>query len=74
MVNGSLGKVVAFTSLERTDDLPERSDRIPSGQTWPAVQFTNGMTMVISPVDFTVNNANGEMETGRSQVNSIASV
>jgi len=73
LVNGSLGKVVAFTSLERADDLPERSDRIPSGVTWPAVQFTNGMQMVISPVDFTVQNANGEMEAGRSQVPLILS-
>lgn len=72
LVNGSLGKVIAFTSLERPDDLPERSDHTPSDLIWPVVQFTNGMKMIISPVDFTVNNANGEVEARRSQVAPIA--
>ena len=71
MVNGSLGKVVDFKPLDRSDDAQDRSACITPGATWPVVMFTNGMKMTIAPEDFTVNNAMGEVEARRSQVISI---
>lgn len=35
---------------------------------WPVVRFTNGRVMLIVPVEFTVNNADGGKEASREQV------
>jgi hypothetical protein len=35
---------------------------------WPVVRFTNGRDMLIVPVEFTVNNAEGGTEASREQV------
>ena len=70
LVNGSLGKVMEFKPLERSDDPHDRSMYI-SGELWPVVKFTSGHVMTVAPKDFTVNNANGEIEAQRTQVSHI---
>ncbi|KAF8634433.1 hypothetical protein AX15_000883 [Amanita polypyramis BW_CC] len=68
LVNGSLGKVIEFKPLDRSDDPHNRSDYIPPGELWPVVKFTNGRVMAIAPQDFTVNNATGGVEAQRTQI------
>jgi hypothetical protein len=36
---------------------------------WPVVRFTNGMTKLCPPTEFTIENVHGQLEAGRSQVN-----
>jgi phosphoribosylamine-glycine ligase len=38
---------------------------------WPVVRFTSGRVMLIVPVEFTVNNAQGGTEAAREQVRFI---
>jgi len=82
LVNGSLGQIVGFSSsqealknhteISRTDDLrgqPNNGDPITqSDRLWPVVRFTNGRTILCIPAEFTVNNAQGEMEARRDQI------
>ena len=35
---------------------------------WPVVDFRNGVRMLLTPLDFNVENANGEIEATRNQV------
>jgi hypothetical protein len=96
-VNGSLGKVVKFSTAseaaqvhpeitepaapqthteitERTDAQSAAADGTTQTTTverlWPVVRFTNGRELLITPQDFTVNNAEGEAEARREQVRS----
>lgn len=41
---------------------------------WPIVRFTNGRDMLIVPVEFTVNNAEGGTEASREQVGLMPSL
>lgn len=75
LVNGSVGQVVKFSTAsdaakEHTDvagaDKEKRSP--PSDWAWPLVRFIGGREMLITPQEFTVNNADGEMEARRDQV------
>lgn len=45
-----------------------RSRVAQNDRVWPVVRFTNGKTMLVVPTDFTVNNAEGEVEASREQV------
>lgn len=36
--------------------------------TWPVIEFTNGQRMLLPPMEFTVEDANGKMEAKRDQV------
>jgi hypothetical protein len=67
------------TEIARTDNVRGESARsndwsnpcdpvIQSDRVWPVVRFTNGRTMLCVPAEFTVNNAQGEMEARRDQV------
>lgn len=53
--------------LEEDVDDDELQDPATPG-TWPVVEFTNGQRMLLPPVEFTVEDANGKMEAKRSQV------
>lgn len=35
---------------------------------WPVVRFTNGMTKLCTPTDFTIENVHGRLEASRTQV------
>lgn len=35
---------------------------------WPVVRFTNGMTKLCIPTDFTIENVHGRLEASRTQV------
>ncbi|RXW23836.1 hypothetical protein EST38_g2009 [Candolleomyces aberdarensis] len=81
LVNGSIGKVVKFSTLsELAQDDPAMGEEkdgvfrpdsnrssLPS-RAWPVVKFINGVERVITPADFEINNAEGKMEARRVQV------
>jgi hypothetical protein len=80
-VNGSVGIVVSFsthTEAAANEAGSSKADgsnailppRAPEGGQvpWPVVRFTSGKTMLIEPVAFTVNNAQGDVEASRHQV------
>jgi len=48
-----------------------RNRAAQNDRVWPVVRFTNGRVMLIVPVEFTVNNAEGGMEASREQVRFI---
>lgn len=56
------------TEIATTDDKARGNgaQNIPEG-IWPIVSFTNGRTMMVVPAEFTVNNANGDIEAYRTQ-------
>lgn len=63
------------TEIARVDDTNDsraskarRNPVLQTDRVWPVVRFTNGRTMLIVPVEFTINNAQGEMEAKREQV------
>ncbi|EIN13411.1 hypothetical protein PUNSTDRAFT_41012 [Punctularia strigosozonata HHB-11173 SS5] len=83
LVNGSVGKVIAFghppppppsppASPPDSEPQGEQPPQVPApsnqGPAWPVVQFINGITKMCHPEDFTVNNAHGEAEATRTQV------
>jgi hypothetical protein len=82
LVNGSVGQVVAFSTAHAAQqnhtDIAQVADANITGiirnraaltdRIWPVVRFTNGRIMLILPVEFTVNNAQGEREASREQV------
>jgi len=45
-----------------------RNRAAQNDRVWPVVRFTNGRVMLIVPVEFTVNNAEGGMEASREQI------
>ncbi|KAJ7462771.1 hypothetical protein B0H11DRAFT_1735116, partial [Mycena galericulata] len=79
LVNGSVGQVIGFfTSVEaiqrhlevarsegngQPNPLPTSSDQL-----WPLVRFEKGNEVFITPEEFSINNADGEMEARRDQV------
>jgi hypothetical protein len=79
-VNGSVGIIVSFSTHaeaaekeagiakadESSSGLPMRAPEV--GKVYPVVRFTSGKTMLIEPVAFTVNNAQGDVEACRQQV------
>lgn len=84
LVNGSVGKVIEFSTYQSAKEQgvqvpqqegekqqPSKYANDPKSRVWPIVQFTNGQTIICSPEEFTVNNASGEMEAKREQVNTI---
>ncbi|KIL71840.1 hypothetical protein M378DRAFT_252853 [Amanita muscaria Koide BX008] len=74
LVNGSLGKIVDFTTTaECLEDPDQRSERSPSEDDaiWPVVQFVNGRTKCIFPQEFTIENASGKPEATRVQVSPV---
>jgi hypothetical protein len=63
------------TDIAQVDDAKDpitaqriRSRAAQNDRVWPVVRFTNGRVMLIVPVEFTVNNAQGEREASREQV------
>jgi hypothetical protein len=81
LVNGSVGIIVSFSTHaevvekeggiakvgEPSSGLPMKAPEV--GQVpYPVVRFTSGKTMLIEPVAFTVNNAQGDVEACRQQV------
>ncbi|KIJ68800.1 hypothetical protein HYDPIDRAFT_25055, partial [Hydnomerulius pinastri MD-312] len=48
-------------------DAARRAEALPDDARWPVVRFTNGRELLCIPTDFTVYNANGEMEARRRQ-------
>lgn len=86
LVNGSVGKVVDFKSYQEgmssqhavlsaedehgsQKDVPNDIKR--SSALWPVVRFTNGLSYLCIPAEFTVNNVAGDTEAGRLQVRSF---
>ena len=82
LVNGSLGKVEEFTTVEGALHLAARTwgqdeNRIRArfgGRQWPLVRFTNGLRMLCVPEKFEQQNALGELEASREQVRSLCAV
>ncbi|CAK5279932.1 unnamed protein product [Mycena citricolor] len=83
LVNGSIGRVVRFATaaeaaLERmetsTPDGPgaARTDRQPERR-WPVVKFIDGSEVFMTPLEFTIHNAEGGMEARRDQIPLILS-
>ena len=77
LVNGSVGRIVAFrTAKEAVQDnteigqTEEKATAAPPRveRQWPVVLFTMGKEVLITPQDFTINNAQGEVEARREQV------
>ncbi|KAG1716791.1 hypothetical protein ID866_389 [Astraeus odoratus] len=84
LVNGSVGQVVRFStpqeaSRNKTEVGTEEGAKGNKAEAlqeverysdarWPVVRFTNGRELLCVPADFTVHNANGEMEARRRQV------
>nr|GAT43685.1 DNA repair and recombination protein [Mycena chlorophos] len=80
LVNGSLGIVRDFKTVAEAKEAnilivrPEGDDKKPEvprsleKERWPVVQFTNGIQMLAIPQEFTVENADAEMEAQRNQV------
>lgn len=80
LVNGSVGKVVKFSTpaiaiKEHTEIAKQQkgkgnhvTDLGIDGPSWPVVRFINGREMMCVPQEFTVNNADGTMEARRDQV------
>jgi len=63
------------TEIAQVDDTkdPQAAQKIvnraaQNDRVWPVVRFTNGMTMLVVPVEFTVNNAEGATEASREQI------
>ena len=63
------------TDIAQVDDAKDsiaaqriRSRAAQNNRVWPVIRFTNGRVMLIVPVEFTVNNAQGEREASREQV------
>lgn len=81
-VNPAEAKAIKIAGVEAgpkpddtTKEVLARMRRWESNQThdgpkryWPVVRFTNGVERIITPHDFTVNNALGDIEAGREQV------
>jgi len=68
------------TDIAQVDDAKDpitaqriRSRAAQNDRVWPVIRFTNGRVMLIVPVEFTVNNAQGEREASREQVGLIHS-
>jgi hypothetical protein len=68
------------TDIAQVDDTKDpvtaqriRSRAAQNERVWPVIRFTNGRVMLIVPVEFTVNNAQGEREASREQVGLIDS-
>ena len=66
------------TDIAQVDDAKDpiaaqriRSRAAQNNRVWPVIRFTNGRVMLIVPVEFTVNNAQGEREASREQVGLI---
>ena len=66
------------TEIAQVDDAkdPQGAQKILSraaqnDRVWPVVHFPNERTMLITSVDFTVNNAQGGVEASREQVSGI---
>lgn len=84
LVNGSVGQVIGFrTPQEASQSLTDigteeglkgnkaealRAVTRYNDAKWPVVRFTNGRELLCVPTEFTVNNANGEIEASRWQV------
>lgn len=84
LVNGSIGQVIGFGSSEdesptEIDEIKDKknpstgiSQRPVQDATiptlWPLVLFLNGKKKLCIPVEFTVNNAQGQAEASRHQV------
>ncbi|KAI6032057.1 hypothetical protein BKA83DRAFT_94608, partial [Pisolithus microcarpus] len=84
LVNGSVGQVIGFrTAQEASQSLTDigteeglkgnkaealRAVTRYNDAKWPVVRFTNGRELLCVPTEFTVNNANGEIEASRWQV------
>jgi len=80
LVNGSVGQVLGFSTaadavkqhveIAKVDGNPAQaaSPRGARNQLWPLVRFTNGAELLMTPQEFTINNADGEMEAQRDQV------
>lgn len=73
LVNGSVGRVIRFetpceaqsshTEIAKVDD-PKNGvaeEILKREWKWPVVQFTNGKTLAMTPVEFTINNGDGEI-------------
>ncbi|KIM84623.1 hypothetical protein PILCRDRAFT_390142 [Piloderma croceum F 1598] len=63
------------TDIAQVDDAKDsiaaqriRSRAAQNNRVWPVIRFTNGRVMLIVPVEFTVNNAQGEREASREQI------
>jgi hypothetical protein len=75
-VNGSVGQVIAFATskeaMENRTEIGKADDntvtKSAGGRSWPVVRFTSGREMLIIPNEFTVHNAQGQMEARRDQV------
>jgi len=52
--------------LSVTQSIPGRMAQ--NNRVWPVVSFTNGRVMLVVPVEFTVNNAQGGKEASREQI------
>ncbi|KAJ7225902.1 hypothetical protein GGX14DRAFT_422829 [Mycena pura] len=80
LVNGSVGQVLRFSTaadaakehleIAKVDGNAAQaaSPRGARDQLWPIVRFTNGVELLMTPQEFTINNADGEMEARRDQV------
>jgi hypothetical protein len=81
LVNGSIGRVTGFSTYKEAlagrINIPGADENQnnfmshllkESEQVWPLVHFTNDEKILCVLADFTVNNAEGEMEARRSQV------
>lgn len=48
-------------------NLMDQNPAIQNDRVWPVVQFTNGKSVLVVPVKFTVNNADGKTEASRNR-------
>ena len=53
-------------------DIP--SHILHSSHLWPVVHWTSGRTMMMVPVEFTMENVHGEVEAARGQVSGLTTV
>ncbi|KAF7339973.1 ATP-dependent DNA helicase PIF1 [Mycena venus] len=81
LVNGSLGQVIGFSTardaISRHVEIanPENNSKnnqpppgLESVRLWPLVKFSHGEELLMVPQEFTINNADGDMEARRDQV------
>lgn len=52
-------------------NLMDQNPAIKNDRIWPVVRFTNGQSILVVPVKFTIDNADGKMEASREQVKRV---